>query len=83
MMKGAFLSLALGIHKISHRSALHENNRLMSILSEWCCSQSINIFRIGIPKNLLEADSRNMMTLIHNNHTIVPNQILYLMIGNE
>ena len=83
MLKAALFSLLLRINTISDRTALHEYYRVMTILSCWCCGQTIHIFRVCIFENRFKVDRRNMVTFVNNNHPIVSHILFHFVTANK
>ncbi len=82
-METAPQSLGLGVHAMTHRSALHEDNRMLSILPGHGRGQSQHISRLGAPRDQFEAKCRQMMTLIHDEMAVASNLIRHLCLADE
>ncbi len=59
-------------------AALHEDNRMVTILSRWRCGQPKNVLRFDLPHDLLEAECGEVVALVHNDMTIVRYKVLDL-----
>ena len=81
-LEGLSLHLCLCICAVSDRPTLHKDDRLMSILPNRCCRQSIDILGIDGFQNLFKVYRWDMMALIGNDHSIVFDKRLYLIIRN-
>ena len=81
-LEGLSLHLCLCICAVSDRPALHKDYRLMSIFTNGCRSQSIDILGIDGFQYLFKVYCRDMMALISNDHSIVFDESLYLIIRN-
>jgi hypothetical protein len=68
---------------MTHRSALHEDNRMVSILAGHGRGQSQDIPRLGAPRDLFEAKSGQMMTFIHDEMTVARDLIRHLRLADE
>src|SRR5712664_1528768 len=59
----------------SNRTTLHVDDRLMPIFSSRCRRQSQNVFCFHFPKDSFKRDRRKMMTFIHNDVSVVRDEI--------
>src|SRR5450631_4290942 len=82
-MEAAPQGLGLGIHAMTHRSALHEDNRMVAILPGHGRGQSQHISRFGAPRDQFEAKSGQVMTLIHDEMAVASDLIRHLRLADE
>src|SRR4051794_36666579 len=70
-------SLLLRIYTMTNRSALHHNNRVMPVFPLRSRGKPGDVSGLHLPKNLLEADSRNVMTLVNYNVAVARDEIVH------
>src|SRR5947208_3238272 len=75
MGKGAPVRLSLGAHPMSHRAALHPDDRMVPVLSRYGCGQTQNKSGFRAPHDLFETMSRQMMAFVHDQVTVFANEI--------
>ena len=63
--------MALSICRESYWTTLHENNRLLSVLTNWCCCQAIHRVSLYALQYMLKCNRRYMMTFVNDDHAIV------------
>ena len=73
----------LWTHLIPDRTAVHKDDRMMSVFSYGCCCQTVDKSSIGRFEYSHEILCRNMMTLINDNHTVLMYDVLYGVISFE
>lgn len=71
MLEGPFFCLFKSVHFISDRTTLHKYNGMVPVLSYRSRGKSIHIFGRYILEYLFETECRNMVTFIHNDHSVV------------
>ena len=69
--RAAILSLPAIIHPMPDRTALHEDDRLVSISPRHRRRQPRDIPGLTLANDPLEADRRNVMTFIHDHVAVV------------
>ena len=55
---------------ITNRTTLHEDDGLVSIFADRCGGETIHITRRDETQDILKSESRDMMTLVHDNHSV-------------
>src|SRR5580658_11255999 len=68
---------------MTHRSALHEDNRMVPILAGHCRGQSQHIPRLRAPRDQFEAKRGQMMTLIDDEMTVTSDLVRHLRLADE
>ena len=81
--KGTGGCLCLGVNTIAHRSALHENDGMMSVFSRHGGRQAQDVFCLRATDNLLETRSRQVMALVHDDLSILPHAIVDRAFPNQ
>jgi hypothetical protein len=66
---------------VTHRSTLHENNRVMAVLSSRRRSQANNELRFDLLHYLLEAEGSKMVALVGNHMPVLSNTVLNLTLA--
>src|SRR5205823_7932023 len=66
----------LGAEEEPNRTALHVNDRVVTIFSRGCGSQSQNILGFHLAKDTLKRESRQMVALVDNDVSIIRYKIL-------
>src|SRR5207302_1578026 len=67
--------LRLRADTMSHRAALHEDDRMMPILASDRCRQSRDKLSLRAPDDLFEAVGRQMMALVYDQMAIFANAV--------
>src|SRR5512145_1274835 len=75
VIKGPLICLVAIIYPVTYWAALHKNYRLVSIFARHSCRQTSNVFGLALADHLLKADRRNMVALIHNQVTVIANDV--------
>lgn len=83
MRKISFDRLRERVNPIADRTALHCNDRLVSVLTFRCCGQTVNIFRIDLAQVLLKGKRGHMMALVNDDHTVVFDKIPDLVAADD
>jgi hypothetical protein len=65
------------VHAMPHRAALHEDDRVVTVLASHSCREPEDESRLRLPHNLLEAVSRQMVTLVDDDLPVVRHAIIY------
>ena len=78
MLERSFLSLPDRIIPVTHRPALHEYYRMMTILPGWCGGKTVNISCMDVPEYHFKAEGGNMMAFINDDHTVIFHAVFYL-----
>ena len=76
MIKWSLKCLLLVVDPVADWSALHENDRMMTILPGECCRKSQYILAFALANHRFKGESTQMMTLIRNHHAIVADNII-------
>jgi len=77
MLEGPDCRLLFGINTVSHRPALHEDDRVMSVFASHRCRKSGDGLRLGLPDDLLEAGGREVVAFIHDQMPITGDHVLH------
>ena len=75
--------LALRMHRIPDRSALHMDDRLMPVAPIRRCRQTDNISRFDLVQDTLKGNSRQMMAFIHDHLTITGDHITDFILSDK
>ena len=75
--------LRFRVHPVTDRPTLHEDDRVMAILAGYRGRQSQDVARLGSARDELEADGREMMTLVDNQVAVIGNKVADLAVANE
>ena len=84
--EGSRRGLAFRVNAMANGTALHENDRVMSVLSRDGCGQTGDKLRLGPASDHFKTGGREVVTFIHDNvavishavvHDALPNQALY------
>ena len=75
--------LGLGVHAMTHRSTLHEDNRMVPVLAGHCRGQPQHIPRLRAPRDQFEAKRGQMMTFIHDEMTVASDLVRHLRLAHE
>ena len=75
--------LRFGIHAVPHRTALHEDDRVMPILPDDSGRKPKDIPCLRPTRDQLEAYSREMMALVNDQVSVVRDQIADFAIADE
>jgi hypothetical protein len=60
----------------SDRTALHEDDRVMAVLSSWSRRQPDHVLGLNLVHDLFKADCRKMVALVHDQMPVLGNEIL-------
>ena len=71
MGKGSRSSLLAGVDTMPHGAALHENDRVLSVLSRQSGGQPERVSGLRPPSNRLEAARRQVVTFIHDQLSVM------------
>ena len=81
--KGALGRLLLGVNAVSNRTAVHEDDRVMTILARQGGRQPRDVSRLGTSGNLLEAGRREMMAFVHDQMPVPANSIVHHAVAHQ
>ena len=83
MSKGALGRLPFGIDAEPHRAALHEDNRVVAVLTGDRRRQAEDVFRLAAPRHRLEADRRQMVAFVDDQLAIFADDVIDLALAGQ
>ena len=75
--------LGARVNLIADRTALHRDDRLVTVLPFGRCSQSVNKFLVEFTEYFLEGERRDMMTFVYYHHTVIFDKPYYLVAADN
>src|SRR6266568_6248173 len=76
MLKGMSCNTMPGTDPITHGAALHEDDRVVTILPGDRRRQARDELRLGLTRHLLKALGREMVTLVHDQVPVIAREII-------
>jgi len=75
--------LAFCIHAVANRSALHEHDGVMPVFAGDCRGQSREILRLRTPRDLLEAERREVVAFVDDDVTVLGDAVVNRPLAHE
>ena len=83
MLKWPRCRLIAGIDPITNGTALHQNDRMMTVLAHRGRSQAKNIPRFDLSQHLFKTEGGEMMAFVHDDLAVSGHQIIHHMFAAE
>ena len=73
--------LLLRIHTVTNWPTLHGDDRMVPVFALRRGGQAGDVTRFDLPEHLLEAHGRNVVTLVHDDVTVVGDHIVHELLS--
>jgi hypothetical protein len=83
VLERAGCRLCASVYLMSNRTALHEDDRMVTVLACDGCRQANDESGFGLPDDLLETVSRQVMALINDHMTVLSDAVMYYAFPDE